>query len=111
MWKVCVLLCLAWLNSLWQVSAMPVAPLLGAEVEMAASVEQHCAEDHDAGAPAVKCTSSLSMCCAGVPPTTPEGPHGLHSPERQDVNPVVTQLQLQDLASRLFKPPIRILQA
>ena len=91
--KLCLILCLGILTSLFHAAVMSVETL-PAQTQ-----------------PAFKCALGAHLCCLGLTAAFVDSPVFVFTGHNALINPVVLSLTLQTRANKLFKPPKRALLA
>jgi hypothetical protein len=115
--KLCLILCLGILTSLFHAAVMSVETLPAQTQAVQTSMpsvhgEHHCDEPAASTAlPAFKCALGAHLCCLGLTAAFVDSPVFVFTGHNALINPVVLSLTLQTRANKLFKPPKRALLA
>ena len=106
--RICLLICLALLSSLFHGAVAPMTLAIGPTtlaIEFATAVNDHCDEQPGTDLSAVKSAPDVHRCCSGMTAFISESKPSFDATDGELINPIVSTLQLQTRSSRVFKPP------
>ena len=106
--RICLVICLALLSSLFHLAVTPPILVTGATttgVDFTITLKHHCDEQPGIEPSAVKSAPDAHRCCSGMTAFISESKPCLDATGGALINPIVSTLQLQTRSSRVFKPP------